>query len=428
MATQQILFAETIAGMKKAFKRRAYESDSDSEIEYYSNRGHKLKKQGRFAHKGQLVPPSGPSAYKEEIDYAGSRRSIIYRNPPLVDDDGYEVFSEDEPDRVESAVQAAAELNPYANIRLEHTLAPLIAATDLASHPTLSKPFLSKRLNELVDHSCKLMRKENHSLWEVRQLWTSLYGDNTWIPCELMIGDNDTQLYTQDQVIRSPEALSANTEKAAVNGDAGAEQATPNGTTTESGGDLNNGGDVPMADVGASNGNTDIRDMDTAKDVAKDGANFTTENRKDGIISSRDAEGDPGKADGASRAAEENAAGVIHGIFLPPATARPDRDLGLPASEADDIRRLLALYVQKQEEVCRGTYKLHRGLLKAQRLRGDVLRWSKAEAHCGVNRDMSDGEDWYDKEEWGLDEDLKKGHEEEEEDTTTQAKKTRARR
>jgi hypothetical protein len=42
---------------------------------------------------------------------------------------------------------------------------------------------------------------------------------------------------------------------------------------------------------------------------------------------------------------------------------------------------------------------------------------------------MSDGEDWYDKEEWGLDEDLKKGQDEEEEDNTTQQpKKTRARK
>jgi hypothetical protein len=88
MATQQILFAETIAGMKKAFKRKAYgekpadmtdfcaadprltknsaaESDSDSEIESFTNRGHKLQKRARFAHKGQLAPTAGPSAYKE---------------------------------------------------------------------------------------------------------------------------------------------------------------------------------------------------------------------------------------------------------------------------------------------------------------------------------------------------------------------------
>lgn len=55
----------------------------------------------------------------QEIDYAGVRRSIIYRNPPLVDDDGYEVFSEDDTERIENAVQSAAELNPYTNIRIE---------------------------------------------------------------------------------------------------------------------------------------------------------------------------------------------------------------------------------------------------------------------------------------------------------------------
>jgi hypothetical protein len=121
-------------------------------------------------------------------------------------------------------------------------------------------------------------------------------------------------------------------------------------------------------------------------------------------------------------------ASYIHPMFLPPPNAKLDRNLGLPDNEAEDIRRLLALYVQKQEEVCRGAARLHLGLLKAERLRKDVLHWSKAEAHCGPNRDMSDGEDWYDKEEWGLTEDLKKGQDEEEEDTTTQGKKTRNRR
>jgi hypothetical protein len=118
----------------------------------------------------------------------------------------------------------------------------------------------------------------------------------------------------------------------------------------------------------------------------------------------------------------------IHPMFLPPAGASPDRDLGLPEQEAEDVRRLLALFVQKQEEVCRGVKKLHDGLYKAQRLRQNVLHWSKAEAHCGPNRDLSDGEDWYDKEEWGLTEDLKKGQDDEEEDTTATAKKTRNRK
>jgi hypothetical protein len=117
----------------------------------------------------------------------------------------------------------------------------------------------------------------------------------------------------------------------------------------------------------------------------------------------------------------------IHPIFHPPPNAESDRG-GLSEVEAEEMRRLVALYVQKQEEVCRGAHKLHEGLLKAERMRKTVLKWSKFEAHCGPNRELSDGEDWYDKEEWGLTEDLKKGQDEEEEDTGTATKKTRNRR
>ena len=104
----------------------------------------------------------------------------------------------------------------------------------------------------------------------------------------------------------------------------------------------------------------------------------------------------------------------IHPIFLVPASAHPDRDFGLPATEAEDTRKLLLHYVQKQEEVCRGSLKLYEGLVRADRLRKTVLGWAKAEAHVG---EMSDGEDWYDKVEWGLaDDDLKKGHDEDDPD------------
>jgi hypothetical protein len=118
-------------------------------------------------------------------------------------------------------------------------------------------------------------------------------------------------------------------------------------------------------------------------------------------------------------------ASYVHPYFMPPSSARPDQDLGLPTQEAEDTRRLLQLYIQKQEEVCRGAQKILDGLMRAERLRAIVLKWSKAEGHIG---EMSDGEDWYDKEEWGLTEDLKKGQDEEEEDAATTAKKTRTRR
>jgi hypothetical protein len=118
----------------------------------------------------------------------------------------------------------------------------------------------------------------------------------------------------------------------------------------------------------------------------------------------------------------------VHPYFLAPQASHPDRDVGLPQHEAEETRRLLQLYIQKQEEVCRGAQKVYDGLLRADRYRKMVMKWAKAERHVGVNRDMSDGEDWYDKEEWGLEEDLKKGQDEEEEDAATTAKKTRTRR
>ena len=115
----------------------------------------------------------------------------------------------------------------------------------------------------------------------------------------------------------------------------------------------------------------------------------------------------------------------IHPLFLIPPGAKPDPDFGLPRAEAQETRNLLAAYVQKQEEVCRVAERLYEGLLLADRRRKTVLNWCKAEGHVG---EMSDGEDWYDKEEWGLEEDLRKGHAEEEEDTIVQGKKTRGRR
>ncbi|KAL7938485.1 RXT2-like protein [Trichoderma chlorosporum] len=480
MASQQVLFAETIAGMKKAFKRRAYESDSDSEIESFTNRGNKLKKRARFAHKGQLMPTAGPGAYKETVEYAGVRRSIIHRNPPLVDDDGYEFDSDDDESRVEEAILSAAELNPYANIRLEHILAPLTASTDLPTHPVLSKPFTSNTLTELVKQSSGIMQRENRSLWQVRHLWTSLCGDATWVPCATMVGTNDIDFYTKDNEARQsqdvPKAGDGVSSPTRVNGEekpgvsaAPISSSNAPGKSNEQGTAASADADVPMDDAESpgkrksppkqgdameTDDGTSKEQPDEAEDAKKEngksitngdtgrntnGREASTENTSQGRtkgsrlpsedVQMQDSIEQTNKASRENPEAKREAeASYIHPMFLPPSNASLDRNLGLPDNEADDIRRLLALYVQKQEEVCRGAARLHMGLLRAQRLRKDVLDWSKAEAHCGPNRDMSDGEDWYDKEEWGLTEDLKKGQDEEEEDTATAGKKTRNRR
>ncbi|KAJ5226760.1 uncharacterized protein N7469_006766 [Penicillium citrinum] len=120
-----------------------------------------------------------------------------------------------------------------------------------------------------------------------------------------------------------------------------------------------------------------------------------------------------------------------HPLFLMPENVRPDANFGLPPAEAEETRRLLWSYIQKQEETVRGFEHMLNSLLRAFRMRSDVLEWCKAEGHVG---EMSDGEDWYDREKWGLaeNEDLKKGTDEDEietvDDTRTTAKRGRGRR
>jgi hypothetical protein len=120
-----------------------------------------------------------------------------------------------------------------------------------------------------------------------------------------------------------------------------------------------------------------------------------------------------------------------HPLFVIPETVRPDANFGLPPGEAEETRRLLWSYIQKQEETVRGFEHMLESLLRASHMKADVLEWCKAEGHVG---EMSDGEDWYDREKWGLTEgeDLKKGTDEDEVETVdesrTAAKRGRGRR
>lgn len=82
----------------------------------------------------------------------------------------------------------------------------------------------------------------------------------------------------------------------------------------------------------------------------------------------------------------------------------------LPAPERTETRRLLTMYIQKQEESVRCTEAVIGKLIKALRMRDTVLEWCKAEGHVG---EWSDGEDWIDAEAWGEREvDLRKGRDE----------------
>ncbi|KAK3316232.1 RXT2-like protein [Apodospora peruviana] len=470
MATQQQAIIDTIVAIRKALKRKAYDSDSDSPIEHNTNRGYKLKKRSRFVKQGRIAPSLDAAAYKEVAELAGIPRTIIHRNPPLIDDEGYELESDDNEERVQEASASAKEDDPYASIHLERLLAPLTAVTDLPTHPALSRPFTSKALTELVSQSRLLMQKENAALWKVRPLLTRLVGDNSWAPCGMMIEENDHELFTdtarfltrQAPTSSAPQIATPNPDFNGKSRGVSALQETVAKAQTSDGRldqeELGKGKEKEVVDgettsdggadkqTDAQNVNGDHAESDGNPEPTETLDKMNVDGREDvDMVEAHSGEvGEPGSLALAtqSQAIAERGSDsrgmsanlellqelFIHPLFLPPRSAHPDRDVGLPEVEAEEVRRILQHYIQKQEEVCRGTKKLYEGLLKAERYRKTVWQWSKAEAHCGPNRDMSDGEDWYDKEEWGLTEDLKKGEDEVEEDTAQTQKKTRNRR
>lgn len=333
-----------------------------------------------------------------------------------------------------------------------------------------------------------MVQKERASLWRIKHLLTRLSGDNTWIPCESVETENDFSLFLDerdqghnlltravardeadhgstgtmasddnDPAVRlltmephsTESAEGSGTGKHAANEDASAIQQTgpehgvplPNGKTTPE-----NTSKVDQS--GALQGHMEVDEESTggpgkplSKRLDEAGEGHPTNAEADVMDTETGLEEDlpiptrmrtraqaQAASDNTSRPrspTSEAGDDFIHPYFLAPPSSHLDRNLALPQHEADETRRLLQLYIQKQEEVCRGAEKVYNGLLRADRYRKLVMKWAKAEAHV---RDMSDGEDWYDKEEWGLDEDLKKGQDEEEEDAATTAKKTRTRR
>ncbi|KAI9804352.1 MAG: hypothetical protein M1833_007159 [Piccolia ochrophora] len=532
MPAQATVIADTIKSLKKAIARKADDSESDEPNEAAPQKN-RLKRKSSFSH-DDLTSSRRP--YRRKITHAGYDRFIVGRNPPRVNAAGEDLDDEEEDEEAEAAV---ADDNPYADIRLEYTLAPLTSAADLPNHPTLSYPYLSSNLTEMSQRAAQMIHKERTLLWNIKQLLTKFRGDEVWIPCGDLETDNDIALFgpiremmTQSQSngvqqngTKDPRATHTVVESTdqhiegsgaengpsseehdptdkktgladvqgepttdAANGDAmvvdddskplpetaEVDAFPPEYSEKETDGPPTTDNELAAAQVPEDSTERQVPPsaMDTIDGVAKaqspdvppsaldDGpeSKAPTKPPIDGEASPSKAEDNPEATDdlqddqedesqppahrmttrAQAQAASDNTTTAptrtpsptpsipfIHPLFTIPAHALPSADFGLPPSEAEDTRRLLLLYVQKQEEVCRGSEKLYDGLLKADRLRRTVFKWTKAEAHVG---ELSDGEDWYDKEEWGLEEELKKGHEEDEDDGGTQGKKTRGRR
>ncbi|KAF6227804.1 hypothetical protein HO173_011906 [Letharia columbiana] len=187
-------------------------------------------------------------------------------------------------------------------------------------------------------------------------------------------------------------------------------------------------GPIPAAADIPTNGDTALATENTGDEVMEDGIDADDETKPSPRRMRTRAQAQAANSPATTTRTASPSSSIpppIHPLFIIPPSAIPSCDIGLPPTEAEETRRMLILYVQKQEEVCRGAKKLHQGLLKADRQRMTVFKWCKAEGHVG---EMSDGEDWYDKEEWGLEEGLRKGHNDDEDEGAVQGKKTRGRR
>lgn len=55
----------------------------------------------------------------QTITHAGYERAIISQRPPVYDDDGYEIDSEDDDESAQAARAAAVEFYPYSEVKIE---------------------------------------------------------------------------------------------------------------------------------------------------------------------------------------------------------------------------------------------------------------------------------------------------------------------
>jgi hypothetical protein len=214
----------------------------------------------------------------------------------------------------------------------------------------------------------------------------------------------------------------AREKKSSENGKIDSKEPGPNTTQSSPQAPDAEGGDTVMQDASESRSLENDEDTSSPEPprrmTTRAQANASTSNENGATTS------------GSSRYPSPDAAtqlSTAHPMFLVSDNIRPDKDFGLPSNEAEDTRRLLWSYIQKQEETVRNfTYMLN-SLLQADHLKEDVFEWCKAEGHIG---EMSDGEDWYDREKWGLGEgeDLKKGADDDEVETAVVEERTTGKR
>ncbi|RMZ87139.1 hypothetical protein DV736_g5641, partial [Chaetothyriales sp. CBS 134916] len=425
MAPQQAEVLDTIAALKWKL-RRDRQPPTDDPIAAATNRGNKLKKGANNVHAGALAYPHGPTGYKEQIEHAGYTRYILTRNPKRHND----------------------------GVRIEELLRPLTHPSELATHPTLSIPYLDSALPDMVKSLDDKLRQERANLWRAKMLHRQLVGDENWVPCGAVETSDDWDLFEP----RYPPAVDQSRKRklsepqdrrpaqksapAIADPDAGNDDSPDRGLQNGSG---NGNGDNVLSTNGVHNNkqaNSDEEEENMAEGADKpddDDSNSVSPAPPPRRITRALAAENTSTAPTPPLSPTPSETTIDSGLltadplFLIPrqfATVRrlPAilQALQLSAEEVLDTRRLLFMYIQKQEESVRGFEAVLGKLIKATRMKDQLWEMCKAEGHIGQ---CSDGEDWIDAAAWGeREEDLKKGKDEDDVTQEEEGRKGKRRR
>ena len=316
----------------------------------------------------------------------------------------------------------------------------------------------------MAEEAAEMVRREKAQLWKAKRLLQRFRGDADWVPCAAFESAGDETLLNglseDDATTGGVSAVPSITTDEPVAVVETAAEHEGNGDSEKAGfepnvaqeGEINVGGDamdgvetVDMAIAQAPDGpvsdqadpvtGDQAHDPDTKEDVPPAAPLTTHEptilSALNPIITEIRKSVEPASSENASNSGSNAAPShamttrararspipspspspspsdsasipTVHPWFLTPPSSLPDRDLALPANEAEDTRKLLLLYCQKQEQIVRSLEQLFNGLQRAESLRHHVYASCKAEAAMvpdgkgNLVNPMTDGEDYYD--------------------------------
>ncbi|KAK0250420.1 hypothetical protein B0A54_12189 [Friedmanniomyces endolithicus] len=462
MASQQAAIADTIRAMKLALRRQPAPShpslsspSSDSDGQHtHTNRGNKLRPSAQYARESRLDTTGGQARYKRKVQHAGYERWTISKRRRLYDEDGDAMDPRDVPSEAEEAEYGEPNgEEAFGGVRLEELLRPLTGAEELSEHVGLRGAFTSKALTGMASEAAEMVRRERVVLWKAKRVLERLRGDGGFMACGLFETGGDGVLLGPERGAESEGDGVEGEGLVVVEGEEGGEgvkgtdkmegveaQDHVDGVPTPMGVGIP-AQDVGVGDVGSSTGdrildhtpgtNGDPTHLNAHaglqheqnpaphptvaelihRDEESSSNSGTNPSARSHRMTTRARARSPQfPASPSPSPSDSSSIPSVHPWFLFPPSTLPDRDLGLPPTEAEELRKTLLLYVQKQENIVRQLTTLYDGLRRTDRLRWWVWRSCKAEGHVvndgkgGVRTEMSDGEDWYDVGEWGLQE------------------------